>query len=43
MQENTNNPPTTPTQNHEKTTVGQLCKWLESYNTKVNEIQISYR
>lgn len=37
------NPPTTPIQNYDKTILKQLRKWLESYNTKVNEIQISYR
>lgn len=37
------NPPTTPIQNYDKTNLKQLRKWLESYNTKVNEIQISYR
>lgn len=37
------NPPTTTIQNHEKTTIEQLRKWLNSYNTKVNEIQIIYR
>jgi hypothetical protein len=37
------NPPTTPIQNYDKTILRQLRRWLESYNTKVNEIQISYR
>lgn len=37
------NPPTTPIQNYDKTILKQLRKWLESYNTKVHEIQISYR
>lgn len=37
------NPPTTPIQNYDKTILEQLRKWLKSYNTKVNEIQISYR
>ena len=35
--------PTTPIQNYDKTILKQLRKWLESYNTKVNEIQISYK